>query len=137
MQSLQGAIPLILKEILGGISINKAGQSNLSCFVITEYKQRPELNARVFFCYQKEGGAVYSRYDKPNDILYLKLRKPISTMYADDGPSGIEVMKEADTDDIVGFIVYAAQRNIAQAEKNLLSLGYDIKIASLLVPPEQ
>ena len=47
---------MILKEIFGGISINKAGQSNLSCFVITEYKQRPELNARVFFYYQKEGG---------------------------------------------------------------------------------
>lgn len=80
---------------------------------------------------------MYSRYDKPNDILYLKLRKPTSTMYADDGPSGIEVMREAETDDVVGFIVYAAQRNIAQAEMDLLSLGYDIKIASLLVPPEQ
>ena len=73
-----------------------------------------------------------TRYDKNNDILYIHFSQSFSKAYADDGPKGIEIMRDIDTDFVVGLIVYYPLRDRIDRQLKLGLLGYDFMLSEYL-----
>lgn len=67
-------------------------------------------------------------YDKINDILYIHLSNDRGYSYADEGPKGIEILRDMETDEITGYMVYYPVRDKAERQKELLELGCDINL---------
>lgn len=72
-------------------------------------------------------------YDRSNDVLYIMLYNNRGKSYADaDSPVGIEIMRDMDTDEITGFVVYYATEEKKSRQAELKELGYDFQIDSIL-----
>lgn len=73
-------------------------------------------------------------YDSKNDILYLDFMNTHGNSYADDeAPVGIEIMRDIDTDEVTGLMVYYAMRDMAERQSQIEGMGYrNIRIKELL-----
>ncbi len=71
-------------------------------------------------------------YDANNDILYVTFEKEKGTSYADDGPFGIEIMRDWNTEEITGLMVYYPRKQIVDRQKKLEELGFDFHISDFL-----
>ena len=71
-------------------------------------------------------------YDKKNDILYIGFQNDRGRSYADDGPVGIEIMRDMDTDEITGIMVYYPQQKREDRQKKLDAMGYHFPLAEMV-----
>lgn len=69
-----------------------------------------------------------AKYDNVNDILYIDFKNNRGNSYADDGPFGIEIMRDMDTDDIVGLLIFYPLKEMKDRQNKLNSLGYNISL---------
>ena len=71
-------------------------------------------------------------YDRINDILYIDFENARSNSYADDGPFGIEIMRDMDTDEVTGLMVYYPRKLMMDRQQKLTDLGYSIQLQSCI-----
>ena len=71
-------------------------------------------------------------YDRINDVLYLTLNTSRGRSYADsDSPIGIEILRDIDTDEITGFVIYYAEEQGRSRQETLSKIGWDLNIRDL------
>lgn len=71
-------------------------------------------------------------YDRNNDILYVSFANAQGKSYADGGPFGIEIMRDWNTEEITGLMVYYPKKEMADRQQKLHSLGFNIRLADML-----
>lgn len=65
-------------------------------------------------------------YDSVNDILYVHFANDRGMSYASESPSGFEIMRDMDTDEVTGFMVYYAKSKENERKAQLVNLGYEL-----------
>ena len=73
-----------------------------------------------------------SRYDSANDILYIHLANDRGMSYASDSPVGLEIMRDMDTNEMTGFMVYCARTKEIERQAQLHALGYELDYDAML-----
>lgn len=71
-------------------------------------------------------------YDQKNDILYISFANDRGFSYADEGPAGIEIMRDMDTDEITGIMIYYPKKKQEDRQEKLNILGYDFRLAEMV-----
>ena len=71
-------------------------------------------------------------YDRLNDILYITFNNSRGTSYADDSPIGFEIMRDWDTEEITGLMVYYPKRQMQDRQCVLEQLGFRLCLEELL-----
>lgn len=71
-------------------------------------------------------------YDRNNDILYVTFSNASGASYADAGPFGIEIMRDMDTEEITGLMVYYPKKEMRDRQEKLQSLGFCFPLADML-----
>ena len=72
-------------------------------------------------------------YDANNDILYIKFPNDRGASYASDGPRGLEIMRDMETDELTGIMVYYARTKKEERQQAINSLGLGIDIDHVLM----
>ena len=71
-------------------------------------------------------------YDRINDVLYLTLDSSRGNSYADsESPIGIEILRDMDTDEITGFVIYYAAEKEKDRENALEKIGWEFNLREL------
>lgn len=70
-------------------------------------------------------------YDAENDIMKISFQNNSGSWYPSEGPIGIEVMKDNNTNDVAGFVVYYAKSKMANRQKTLDTLPYNINLLEM------
>ena len=73
-----------------------------------------------------------TNYDANNDIIYLTFEKEKGSSYADEGPLGIEIMRDWDTEEMTGLMVYYPKTQIVDRQKKLNELGLNFRLLDFL-----
>lgn len=73
-----------------------------------------------------------SNYDSVNDILYVHFANDRGMSYASDSPAGFEIMRDLDTNEMTGFMVYCARSKESERQAQLHSLGYELDYNAML-----
>lgn len=76
--------------------------------------------------------SIRKRYDEDNDILYIGFPNERGKSYADEGPLGIEVMRDMDTDEITGIMIYYPKKKQEDRQAKLQKMGYDFKLKDMV-----
>lgn len=71
-------------------------------------------------------------YDKNNDILYVSFENAKGTSYADDGPFGIEIMRDWDSEEVTGLMIYYPHKEMQDRQQKLDSLGFRIDLSDMI-----
>ena len=71
-------------------------------------------------------------YDKNNDILYVSFENAKGTSYADDGPFGIEIMRDWNTEEVTGLMVYYPRKELQDRQRKLDSLGFELVLSEMI-----
>lgn len=71
-------------------------------------------------------------YDEKNDILYIGFTNDRGNSYADEGPTGIEIMRDMDTDDVTGILVYYPREKQEDRQQKIQSMGYDFRLKEMV-----
>ena len=71
-------------------------------------------------------------YDKNNDILYVSFENAKGTSYADDGPFGIEIMRDWNTEEVTGLMVYYPRKELHDRQRKLDSLGFELILSDMI-----
>ncbi len=71
-------------------------------------------------------------YDKNNDILYVSFENAKGTSYADDGPFGIEIMRDWNTEEVTGLMVYYPRKELQDRQRKLASLGFELVLSEMI-----
>ena len=71
-------------------------------------------------------------YDQNNDILYITFDNAKGTSYADAGPFGIEIMRDWDTEEVTGLMIYYPSRYMNDRQQKLDSMGYHILLNEII-----
>ena len=71
-------------------------------------------------------------YDQNNDILYVTFENAKGTSYADEGPFGIEIMRDWNTEEVTGVLIYYPKAQMNDRQKKLESMGFGILLSDFL-----
>ena len=71
-------------------------------------------------------------YDDRNDILSISFTNDRGMSYSDGGPIGFEIMKDMETDQMTGLIIYYPVRKQMDRQQKLNDLGFDFKISDFI-----
>lgn len=71
-------------------------------------------------------------YDPKNDILRVKFSNDRGYSYGDDGAVGIEIMRDIETDEITGLLIYDPLRQKIDRQQKLKGMGYFIDLDEIL-----
>ena len=71
-------------------------------------------------------------YDQNNDILYVTFENAKGTSYADEGPFGIEIMRDWNTEEVTGVLIYYPKSEMNDRQKKLDSMGFGILLSDFL-----
>lgn len=72
-----------------------------------------------------------AEYDRERDILYIHYENDRGNSYGDEIERDLIVMRDIDTDEEAGLMIFYPVKRRAQCEKNLAKHGYDTKIPEL------
>jgi len=72
-------------------------------------------------------------YDDKHDVLYIILNDMHNT-YGDEDDNGIVYMKDGDTDEVKGFIIYYLKNKINDTEFQNILLEYEINFDIDILP---
>lgn len=67
-------------------------------------------------------------YDRRNDILYIIFSNDHGNSYCEEKTIGIEAMRDIDTDELTGFMIYYPQRKYIERQRELKEIGYDFDL---------
>ncbi len=67
-------------------------------------------------------------YDRRNDILYIVFSNDRGNSYCEEETIGIEAMRDMETDELTGFMIYYPQRNYQERQQELREIGCDINL---------
>lgn len=71
-------------------------------------------------------------YDPANDILYIKFPCDKGMSYSSDSLDGLEIMRDMETDELTGLMVYYAKAKRDVRQKLINSLGYGINLSTIM-----
>lgn len=67
-------------------------------------------------------------YDRRNDILYVIFSNDRGNSYCEEETIGIEAMRDMETDELTGFMIYYPQRNYLERKQELKEIGFDFNL---------
>lgn len=71
-------------------------------------------------------------YDANHDLLYITFTTDRSQSYGEQEEDGIEVMRDMETEEITGLMVFDACDENKIRQKSLQNLGFDINVSNML-----
>ena len=73
-----------------------------------------------------------TNYDRLNDVLYLTLNTSRGRSYADsESPIGIEILRDIETDEITGLVIYYAEKQERKRQEEFSKIGWNLNIREL------
>ena len=73
-----------------------------------------------------------TKYDDLNDILSISFEGDRGMSYSDGGPIGFEIMKDMETDELTGLIIYDPVSKQKDRQEKLNEMGFDFRISDLV-----
>ncbi len=73
-----------------------------------------------------------TKYDDLNDILSISFEGDRGMSYSDGGPIGIEIMKDMETDEVTGIIIYYPVKKQRDRQEKLNELGYKFRLSDII-----
>lgn len=71
-------------------------------------------------------------YDNLNDILSIIFCNDRGMSYSDGGPIGFDIMKDMETDQLTGLIIYYPVRKQQERQKKLYEMGFNFKLSDII-----
>lgn len=71
-------------------------------------------------------------YDRLNDVLYIDFDNARRMSYADEGPRGIEIMRDMISDEITGLVIYYPKKCLADRQAKIEKLGLNLCLSDYL-----
>lgn len=73
-----------------------------------------------------------ANYDRLNDVLYIDFGNARKMSYADEGPRGIEIMRDMVSDEITGFAIYYPKKFLADRQAKIEKLGFNFCLSDYI-----
>ncbi len=70
-------------------------------------------------------------YDQRNDILYIRYLNDRGISYADEQEIGVYIMKDMETDEVTGVMIFDPKTRFKERSKSLTLLGLGNLISSM------
>lgn len=64
-----------------------------------------------------------------NDILCVFFNNERGMSYSDGGPIGFEIMRDMETDQLTGLIIYYPMKKQKERQKRLEEMGFDLNLS--------